>query len=91
MNEILVDKGRRACSCKEFFAYIGLELGMSLLKFNDIKKNIGHGVAFWDMRLSVQQCHILVFKTFVHVFIFYLDSHMTVMEPVVIFCGFADH
>jgi hypothetical protein len=43
MNEILVDKGRRACSCKEFFAYIGLELGMSLLKFNDIKKILGMG------------------------------------------------
>jgi hypothetical protein len=73
MNEILVDKGRRACSCKEFFAYIGLELGMSLLKFNDIKKKN------W------------AWGSFVHVFIFYLDSHMTVMEPVVIFCGFADH
>jgi hypothetical protein len=30
-------KGHKRCSSKEFFAYIGLELGMSLVKYNDIK------------------------------------------------------
>jgi hypothetical protein len=37
-NEVFVGKGKKTCSVKEFFAYIGLELGMSLIKFNDIKK-----------------------------------------------------
>jgi hypothetical protein len=89
MNEVLVDKGRRACSYKEFFAYIGLEHGMSLMKFNDIKK-YWPGVAFWDMRLSVRQCYVLIFKTYIHAFIFHLNGCMTVMEPVVFLCGFAD-
>jgi hypothetical protein len=30
-------KGKRPCSAVEFYAYIGLELGMSLLKYNSIK------------------------------------------------------
>jgi hypothetical protein len=42
-NEVLLDKGRKQCSCKEFLAYIGLELGMSLMKFNDIKKYWARG------------------------------------------------
>jgi hypothetical protein len=37
-NEILVKKGRKPVYVKEFFSYVSLELGMSLLKFNDIKK-----------------------------------------------------
>jgi len=37
-NEMLTGSGRKSCSDKEFLAYVGLELGMSLLKFNDIKK-----------------------------------------------------
>jgi hypothetical protein len=36
-NEALISKGHKSCSSKEFFAYIGLELGMSLVKYNDIK------------------------------------------------------
>jgi hypothetical protein len=36
-NEALISKGHNSCSSKEFFAYIGLELGMSLVKYNDIK------------------------------------------------------
>jgi len=35
-NEALLAKGRTECSPKEFYGYIGLELGMSLLKFNSI-------------------------------------------------------
>ena len=38
-NEVLVGKGKKECDVKEFYVYIGLELGMSLLKFNDIKKS----------------------------------------------------
>jgi hypothetical protein len=30
-------KGKRPCSAVEFYAYIGLELGTSLLKYNSIK------------------------------------------------------
>jgi hypothetical protein len=43
MNEVLLEKGRKQCSCKEFLAYIGLELGMSLMKINDIKKYWARG------------------------------------------------
>jgi hypothetical protein len=36
-NEALISKGHKSCSSKEFFTYIGLEHGMSLVKYNDIK------------------------------------------------------
>jgi hypothetical protein len=37
-NESLEKKGRKRCTKIEFNAYIGLEMGMSLMKFNDIQK-----------------------------------------------------
>ena len=37
-NESMGRKGRRRCTKNDFFAYIGLEMGMSLMKFNDIHK-----------------------------------------------------
>ena len=37
-NESLEKKGRKKCTKAEFKAYVGLEMGMSLLRFNDIKK-----------------------------------------------------
>ena len=42
-NEVLIGKGRKPTSNPEFFAYIGLELGMSLLKFNEISKYWSRG------------------------------------------------
>jgi hypothetical protein len=42
-NEVLVEKGRKALYAKEFFAYMGLELGMSLLKFNSMKSYWARG------------------------------------------------
>lgn len=36
-NPVLVNKGKKAVTLMEFTAYIGLELGMSLLKFNHLK------------------------------------------------------
>jgi hypothetical protein len=37
-NKVLVEKGRKPIYVKEFFSYVSLELGLSLLKFNGIKK-----------------------------------------------------
>jgi hypothetical protein len=42
-NEVLVGKGKKDCGIKEFYAYIGLELGVSLLKFNEIKRYWAQG------------------------------------------------
>jgi hypothetical protein len=42
-NEVLEKKGLKSCTSLEFFAYIGLELGMSLLKYNSIKSYWGNG------------------------------------------------
>jgi hypothetical protein len=42
-NEVLVEKGQKPVYIPEFFACIGLELGMSLLKFNEIKKYWAQG------------------------------------------------
>jgi hypothetical protein len=36
-NPVLVNKRKKAVTLMEFTAYIGLELGMSLLKFNQLK------------------------------------------------------
>ncbi len=33
-NEVLAKRGHSSCTVKEFFAYMGLELGMSLIKYN---------------------------------------------------------
>ncbi len=64
---MLVGKGEKDCSVKEFYAYIGLELGMNLLKFNEIKC-IGHRASFLAMRHFRTQCLGLALKKFVHVF-----------------------
>jgi len=37
-NEGLVSRGRKPCVADEFLAYVGLELGMSLLKYNSIHR-----------------------------------------------------
>jgi hypothetical protein len=42
-NEVLERKGRKQATVKEFYAYIGLEMGMSLLRYNDIKKYWAEG------------------------------------------------
>jgi hypothetical protein len=42
-NESLQQKGQKSRSMKEFQAYMGLELGMSLLKYNDIKQYWAEG------------------------------------------------
>jgi hypothetical protein len=42
-NKALEEKGLKSCSMKEFQAYMGLELGMSLLKYNDIKQHWAEG------------------------------------------------
>jgi hypothetical protein len=43
-NEVLAKRGHSSCTVKEFFAYMGLELGMSLIKYNSIKKLLGKGL-----------------------------------------------
>jgi hypothetical protein len=42
-NELLLRKGRKACTPIEYMAYMGLELGMSLVKFNEMKKYWARG------------------------------------------------
>jgi hypothetical protein len=42
-NEVLKKKGLKSCTSVDFFAYIGLELGMSFLKSNSIKSYWGNG------------------------------------------------
>ncbi len=42
-NEVLERKGRKKMSMKEFHAYVGLELGRSLLHCNDAKKYWAEG------------------------------------------------
>ena len=42
-NEVLESKGKRICSIQEFNGYLGLELGMSIVKYNDIKKYWAEG------------------------------------------------
>ncbi len=42
-NKVLERKGRKQLTIKEFYAYVGLELGMLLLWFNDIKKYWAEG------------------------------------------------
>jgi hypothetical protein len=39
-NEVLEPKGKKKCSIQEFNGYLGLELGMSIVKYNDIRKYI---------------------------------------------------
>jgi hypothetical protein len=36
-NEVLVSKGKKSVAMKEFYAYMGLEMGMSLVKYNVLK------------------------------------------------------
>jgi hypothetical protein len=36
-NEVLVSKGKKSVSTKEFYAYKGLEMGMSSVKYNALK------------------------------------------------------
>jgi len=63
-NEALISKGHKSCSSKVFFAYIGLELGMSLVKSHDIKSYwakgcfVGHDT-FWDCMPRTCFQHIL--------------------------------
>jgi hypothetical protein len=55
-TEVQVAKGKNPCSIKELYAFIGLELGMSLLKFNDIKKNwaeIENKLTFFNFKCNV--------------------------------------
>jgi hypothetical protein len=40
MNEALKSKGK-ICSIKEFYDYLGHEMGMSIARYNDIKRSIG--------------------------------------------------
>jgi hypothetical protein len=42
-NEVLAKRGHSSCTVKEFFAYMGLELGMSLIKYNSIKSYWARG------------------------------------------------
>ncbi len=37
-NDTLQVKGKKACSIKEFYACLGLKMGMPLVNFNDIKR-----------------------------------------------------
>jgi len=43
MNEVLESKGKKICSVQEFNGYLGLELGMSIVKYNGIKKYWAEG------------------------------------------------
>ena len=42
-NEVLVSKGKKSVSMKEFYAYMGLEMGMSLVKYNALKSYWSNG------------------------------------------------
>jgi hypothetical protein len=42
-NEVLVSKGKKSVSMKEFYAYMGLEMGMSLVKYNTLKSYWSNG------------------------------------------------
>jgi len=84
-NESMGRKGRRRCTKNEFFAYIGLEMGMSLMKFNDIQ-SIGLADVFWAMIPFVQLCPETVSNKFAAAFVFCRLAYMMQMKRMKIRC-----